>query len=225
MKAVVFDWDGVVIDSSRQHEKSWELLAAAENLPLPEGHFKRGFGKKNQTIIPGILGWTNDAAEIERLARRKEETYRKLVAESGVSILPGARELLAALRSEKIPCAVGSSTPRENLDAIFASTGLGACFDTVACGDDVENGKPAPDIFLLAAKKRGIPANECLVIEDAHSGIEAAHRAGMPVLAVATTHPASSLNAATAVVESLAEATPELLRSVHKKGSMTAPLA
>ena len=214
MKAVLFDWDGVVIDSSPQHERSWELLAAAESLPLPEGHFKRGFGKKNETIIPDILGWSRDPAEIQRLARLKEETYRRLVAESGVNILPGARELLAALRAESIPCAVASSTPRENLDAIFAATGLDACFDAVVCGDDVENGKPAPDIFLLAAKKLGVAPGDCVVIEDAHAGIEAALRAGMPVLAVATTHPVADLGAATAAVESLAAANPDLLRSL-----------
>jgi beta-phosphoglucomutase family hydrolase len=214
MKAVLFDWDGVVIDSSPQHERSWELLAAAESLPLPEGHFKRGFGKKNETIIPDILGWARDPAEIQRLARLKEETYRRLVAESGVNILPGARELLAALRAENIPCAVASSTPRENLDAIFAATGLDACFDAVVCGDDVENGKPAPDIFLLAAKKLGVAPGDCVVIEDAHAGIEAALRAGMPVLAVATTHPVADLGAATAAIESLAAANPDLLRSL-----------
>jgi beta-phosphoglucomutase family hydrolase len=214
MKAVLFDWDGVVIDSSPQHERSWELLAAAESLPLPEGHFKRGFGKKNETIIPDILGWTRDSAEIQRLARLKEKTYRRLVAESGVNILPGARELLAALRAENIPCAVASSTPRENLDAIFAATGLDACFDAVVCGDDVENGKPAPDIFLLAAKKLGVAPGDCVVIEDAHAGIEAALRAGMPVLAVATTHPIADLAAATAAIESLAAANPDLLRSL-----------
>lgn len=214
MKAVLFDWDGVVIDSSPQHERSWELLAAIESLPLPEGHFKRGFGKKNETIIPDILGWARDPAEIQRLARLKEETYRRLVAESGVNILPGARELLAALRAENIPCAVASSTPRENLDAIFAATGLDACFDAVVCGDDVENGKPAPDIFLLAAKKLGVAPGDCVVIEDAHAGIEAALRAGMPVLAVATTHPVADLGAATAAIESLAAANPDLLRSL-----------
>ena len=219
MKAVLFDWDGVVIDSSPQHERSWELLAAAESLPLPEGHFKRGFGKKNETIIPDILGWSRDPAEIQRLARLKEETYRRLVAESGVNILPGARELLAALRAESIPCAVASSTPRENLDAIFAATGLDACFDAVVCGDDVENGKPAPDIFLLAAKKLGVAPGDCVVIEDAHAGIEAALRAGMPVLAVATTHPVADLGAATAAIESLAAANPDLLRSLSNQYS------
>jgi beta-phosphoglucomutase family hydrolase len=219
MKAVLFDWDGVVIDSSPQHERSWELLAAAESLPLPEGHFKRGFGKKNETIIPDILGWARGPAEIQRLARLKEETYRRLVAESGVNILPGARELLAALRAENIPCAVASSTPRENLEAIFAATGLDACFDAVVCGDDVENGKPAPDIFLLAAKKLGVAPGDCVVIEDAHAGIEAALRAGMPVLAVATTHPVADLGAATAAIESLAAANPDLLRSLSNQYS------
>ena len=219
MKAVLFDWDGVVIDSSPQHERSWELLAAAESLPLPEGHFKRGFGKKNETIIPDILGWARDPSEIQRLARLKEKTYRRLVAESGVNILPGARELLAALRAENIPCAVASSTPRENLEAIFAATGLGACFDAVVCGDDVENGKPAPDIFLLAAKKLGVAPGDCVVIEDAHAGIEAALRAGMPVLAVATTHPVADLGAATAAIESLAAANPDLLRSLSNQYS------
>jgi beta-phosphoglucomutase family hydrolase len=219
MKAVLFDWDGVVIDSSPQHERSWELLAAAESLPLPEGHFKRGFGKKNETIIPDILGWARDPSEIQRLARLKEETYRRLVAESGVNILPGARELLAALRAENIPCAVASSTPRENLEAIFAATGLDACFDAVVCGDDVENGKPAPDIFLLAAKKLGVAPGDCVVIEDAHPGIEAALRAGMPVLAVATTHPVADLGAATAAIESLATANPDLLRSLSNQYS------
>jgi beta-phosphoglucomutase family hydrolase len=219
MKAVLFDWDGVVIDSSPQHERSWELLAAAESLPLPEGHFKRGFGKKNETIIPDILGWARGPAEIQRLARLKEETYRRLVAESGVNILPGARELLAALRAENIPCAVASSTPRENLDAIFAATGLDACFDAVVCGDDVENGKPAPDIFLLASKKLGVAPGDCVVIEDAHAGIEAALRAGMPVLAVATTHPVADLGAATAAIESLAAANPDLLRSLSNQYS------
>ncbi len=214
MKGVIFDWDGVVIDSSAQHERSWEILAQEISKPLPEGHFKLGFGKKNQVIIPGILQWASDEEEIQQLADRKEEIYRELVKQSGVHILPGARELLAALREEGIPAAVGSSTPRGNLKAIFAATGLDEYFQAVVCGDDVTNGKPAPDVFLLAAEKLGLPAADCLVIEDAHAGIEAALRAGCPVLAVATTNPLSDLGAATAAVESLIGITPDFLRSV-----------
>jgi len=219
MKGVIFDWDGVVIDSSAEHERSWEILSKEIFKPLPAGHFKRGFGKKNEVIIPEILGWAKDPAEISKLAERKETIYRNLVQDRGVQILPGARELLAALRSEKIPRAIGSSTPRQNLEAIFSATGLGEFFDAVACGDDVANGKPAPDVFLLAAQKLALAPADCLVIEDAHAGIEAAHRAGIPVLAVATTNSLSELGAATGALESLAGVTPSILREIHSRAA------
>lgn len=214
MNGILFDWDGVVIDSSAQHERSWELLAEEIGKPLPEGHFKAGFGKKNQVIIPGILRWAEDAAEVAALADRKEEIYRDLVRQSGVTVLPGARELLEALQAEGIPAAVASSTPRSNLDAIFAATTLDRYFKAVVCGDDVINGKPAPDVFLLAASKLGLGPDECLVIEDAHAGIEAALAAGMRVLAVATTNPLEDLHRATAAVESLAQTSPSSLRAL-----------
>jgi HAD superfamily hydrolase (TIGR01509 family) len=154
---------------------------------------------------------------IEKLAYRKETIYRELVRQRGVQILPGARELLEALRSEKIPCAIGSSTPRQNLEAIFSATGLGEFFEAVACGDDVANGKPAPDVFLLAAQKLALAPADCLVIEDAHAGIEAAHRAGIPVLAVATTNSLSELGAATGALESLDGVTPSMLHEIHSR--------
>jgi len=208
--AVLFDWDGVVIDSAREHERSWELLAEERGLTLPEGHFKAGFGKRNEAIIP-TLGWGEDPALVKELADRKEELYRSLVAAGGVTVLPGARELLVSLRSEGIPRAVGSSTPRGNLDAIFAVTGLGKLFDTVVCGSDVESGKPDPEVFLKGASLLGIPASRCIVIEDAFAGIEAARRAGMSVVGVATTHSLAELAECDLAVSSLAEVTPEVL--------------
>jgi len=219
MKGVIFDWDGVVIDSSAEHERAWEILSEEISQPLPEGHFKRGFGKKNEVIIPEILGWAKNPEEIQKLAERKETIYRELVRQRGVQILPGARELVSALRLERIPRAIGSSTPRGNLDAIFAATGLGELFDAVVCGDDVVHGKPAPDVFLLAAQKLALAPADCLVIEDAHAGIEAARRAGIPVLAVATTNPLADLAYADGALESLAEATPALLRKIHARFS------
>ena len=201
----IFDWDGVVIDSSVQHEKSWELLAGEVGKSLPAGHFKRGFGKKNQLIIPEVLAWSEDPEEIDRLGDRKEELYRQLLQQSGMTILPGARELLTELKGAGISCAVGSSTSRTNLDSIFASTGLGEFFDVVVSGEDVRHGKPAPDVFLRAAELLGLPARNCIVFEDALFGIEAAHRAGMKVVAVATTNPLELLRDADHAVQSLEE--------------------
>lgn len=208
----IFDWDGVVIDSSAQHEKSWELLAAETGKVLPPGHFKKGFGKKNQLIIPEVLAWSNDPEEIEWLGDRKEELYRELVGQGGMTVLPGARELLIALKTAGIPRAVGSSTSRTNLESIFATTGLGEFFDAVVCGDDIVNGKPAPDVFLKAAQLLRIPPERCVVFEDALFGIEAARRAGMKVVAVATTNPLELLRHADRAVENLEEISVEELR-------------
>lgn len=209
--AAIFDWDGVIIDSSAQHERSWELLAAEINKPLPEGHFKRGFGKKNEVIIPD-LGWATDPAEVHQLGLRKEELYRDLVKRDGVTPLPGARELLQALREAGIPCAVGSSTHRRNIETIFDATGLRSYFQAVVTGEDVVHGKPAPDVFLTAAERLGAQPVRSVVFEDALVGIEAAHAGGMKCVAVATTNPIDLLGHADLAVQSLLEITIDGLR-------------
>ena len=213
LRAVVFDWDGVVVDSSAHHERSWEILAAKRGLPLPPDHFKRGFGKKNNVIIPD-LGWATDPAEVDALAREKEEIYRSLVREKGIEPLPGVRELLAALQTAEIPCAIGSSTERANLDCLLDLMDLRKFFRVIVSGEEVVHGKPDPSIFLLAAERLGVAPAECVVIEDALVGIEAAKRAGMPVLAVAATEPLEALGSADAATASMVEVTPGRLEGL-----------
>jgi len=215
LRAVIFDWDGVVVDSSAHHERSWEVVAAKRGLPLPADHFKRGFGKKNNMIIPD-LGWATEPAEVDALAHEKEEIYRSLVREKGIEPLPGVRELLAALREKKVPCAIASSTERPNLDLPLDLMGLRGFFQVIVSGEEVLHGKPDPSIFLLAAERLGIAPADCVVIEDALVGIEAAKRAGMPVLAVATTNPLEALGSADAAVQGMAEVTPDRLADLAK---------
>ncbi|MFM7375783.1 MAG: HAD family hydrolase, partial [Chthoniobacterales bacterium] len=199
LRAVIFDWDGVVVDSSAHHERSWEVLAAQRGLPLPSDHFKRGFGKKNNVIIPD-LGWATAPEEVDALANEKEEIYRSLVRENGIEPLPGVRELLAALQEAGIPCAIGSSTECANLDCLLDLMDLRKFFRVIVSGEEVVHGKPDPSIFLLAAERLGFAPADCVVIEDALVGIEAAQRAGMTVLAVATTNPFDMLDSADAAV-------------------------
>ena len=213
LRAVIFDWDGVVIDSSAHHARSWEILAARRGFTLPADHFKRGFGKKNNAIIPA-LGWATEPADVDALAREKEEIYRELVRDHGIAPLPGVRDLLGALRDESIPCAIGSSTERANLDLLLDLMDLRRFFGVIVSGEDVADGKPDPAIFLRCAALLAAAPGDCVVIEDALVGIEAARRAGMPVVAVATTEDLAALKDADLAVSSLAGVTPELLRGL-----------
>lgn len=188
-KAALFDWDGVVVDSSAAHKASWELLAEQRGLPLPENHFALGFGKKNQTIIPSIYKWSQDPEEIEELGYAKEELYRKILRESGINpALPGALDLFLELKAAGIPMAVGTSTPRENVDFVVELIGAQGIFDSIISAEDVAHGKPDPEVFLKGAAALGVDPEDCVVFEDATYGIEAALAGGMKAVCLTTTH-------------------------------------
>jgi HAD superfamily hydrolase (TIGR01509 family) len=201
----IFDWDGVIIDSSRQHDESWDRLAAEVGKVLPEGHFKAGFGRKNEFIIPNILKWEDDPGKVRELSLRKEALYREIVVERGLEPLPGVRTWLERLAAAGIPCAVGSSTHRRNIAVSLDVLGLHGFFREIVSSEDVSHGKPDPEVFLKAAEKIGVPPGKSVVFEDAHVGIEAAHRAGMKVIAVATTNPLADLGKADLAVLQLDE--------------------
>jgi beta-phosphoglucomutase family hydrolase len=201
--AALFDWDGVVVDSSCFHERSWDLLARENKKDLPPDHFKKGFGRTNHYIIPHILGWTKDPGEIERLANRKEELYRQLVAVDGIEPIPGTREWLEELEKAGIPRIIGSSTHRLNIETVLEIASLKRFFSEIVSAEDVTHGKPDPEVFLKAADKLGMPPAQCVVFEDTHFGIEAARNAGMKVVALTTTHPENTLQDADRVVDRL----------------------
>jgi beta-phosphoglucomutase family hydrolase len=203
--AAIFDWDGVIIDSSKAHEESWERLAAETGLDLPEGHFVKGFGRKNEHIIPHILGWTTDEEAIRRHSLRKEALYREVVQDRGQAALDGARTWLERLAAAGVPCAVGSSTHRANVELILDLADLREFFREIVTAEDVTAGKPDPQVFLTAARKLGFAPGRCVVFEDAHVGIEAARRGGMRGVGVATTHPPEELTQADRVVRRLDE--------------------
>jgi len=201
----IFDWDGVVIDSSSHHEESWERLAAETGFALPPDHFKKGFGMKNAFIIPKLLKWAEAPDDIRRLSLRKEELYREIVVERGIAPLPGVTGWLEELRRCGIPCAIGSSTERLNIDTILGVLGIGHYFSAIVSADDVSHGKPDPEVFLTAAQRIEREPARCVVFEDALVGIEAAHRGGMKVIGVATTNPIEVIGTADLVVRRLDE--------------------
>ena len=185
----IFDWDGVVVDSSAAHERAWARLAAAEGLPLLPGSFLRGFGKRNEVIIPEIHGWTRDPAEVRRLSLAKEAHYRELAGEGLIRLLPGVRELLASLRAAGVPRVVGTSTHRANLDLAFARFGLGGEFDGAVTSEDVMRGKPDPEGFLKACALAGGDPARSVVFEDTLAGVAAAKAGGFRAVGLCTTNP------------------------------------
>lgn len=203
--AVLFDLDGVIVDSRAHHMAAWEAWGRVHAPDADADYWHRSFGLRNDTIIgrlmPGI-----DAAELEQLADEKERLFRER-ARGNIVALPGVAALIDALDARGVSRAVVTSTPRENLDMILDAIGLAARFGSLVAAEDTTHGKPHPEGFLLGASRLGVPPERCIVIEDAPHGLEAARAAGMRAIAVTTTHPASDLAPlADLVVESLEDA-------------------
>ena len=191
-KGAIFDWDGVIVDSSDLHLKSWEALANELKLPLPNDHFEKGFGKRNETIIPQILGWSKDPAQINHWGKRKEEIYREFGNKDGIKLVRGSKDFLTQILSSTFRCSIGTSTERKNVELAIRQHDLSQYFLGVACSEDVSKGKPDPEVFLKAAKILSITPKNCVVFEDSPHGIEAAIRAGMKTVALTTTHPSTT---------------------------------
>ena len=210
--AVIWDVDGVLIDSGEQHRRAWEQLAREEGLPYSDAAFWATFGMRNADIFPRMFGVSGPPERIVALGDRKEAIYRALLAEDAAP-LPGAKELLAALHAAGYRQALGSSAPPANLEAIISLLGLASFLDAIVSGEQVARGKPAPDIFLAAAERLDIPPAHCLVIEDAPAGVAAAHAGGMRCLAVrrAGQPDAPGLDAADALVDALTDASVSLV--------------
>lgn len=201
--AVLFDLDGVIVDSRPHHLTAWDLLSSERGLTPAPGYFTKTFGLRNDAILGGLAPGIA-AAELRALAERKEALFRE-AARGRVEALPGVRDLLAWLDEQQAPKAIITSTPRANLDMIVDSLGIRARFQALVAEEDAAKGKPDPEGFLVAAARVGVEPARCVVIEDAPAGLRAAKAGGMRAVGVTTTHPAADLGDADLVVESLAE--------------------
>jgi beta-phosphoglucomutase len=177
---VIFDMDGVLVDTGWAHRQAWYDLAAQEGLAMSDEFFRRTFGMQNATILPLLRPGISEQ-EMERLSDWKEQRYRDLVRRR-LELAPGAQALLNDLKRHGFRLAVGSSAPAANLDVFWSRLALGEIFDARVTKEEVTEGKPAPQTFLKAAAKLGLAPACCAVVEDAVQGVQAARAAGMPVV-------------------------------------------
>ena len=205
-KAVIWDMDGVIVDSAPYHLKAWQEVLKKRRFNFTEEDFQRSFGQRNDTIIRGFLGKEVTSQEIAAISHEKETNFRHRIKQN-LKPLPGVVSLMTALNENGFRMAIASSAPVKNIELVMSGLDVTGCCHVIISDKDVTEGKPSPQAFLLAARKLGANPKNCVVIEDAITGVAAAKRAGMHCLAVANSHPRESLKAADLIVDSLEEVT------------------
>ena len=207
--AVIFDMDGVMVETGPQHFAAWRKLFAEMGRELSKEEFHDIFGQRNQEILRQILGDELSEAQVEELGHKKEEYYRALLGE-GVEATPGFVPLLEALRANGFKIAVGTSAPQQNAELILDELGVRGQLDAVVTAEDVERGKPNPETFLFAAQRCNVEPRKCVVFEDAVAGIQAAKAAGMKCVGVG----GMDIAQADLMVDSLEKVTVAIVKSL-----------
>ncbi|WP_017814140.1 MULTISPECIES: beta-phosphoglucomutase [Paenibacillus] len=186
IKAVIFDLDGVIVSTDQYHYQAWKKMSDEEGIKFNETINNRLRGVSRMESLEIILEKaerTYTPEEKIALAERKNTYYRESLSEvKPDDLLPGAKHTIDELKKRGVKIAIGSSS--KNTPTILKQIGLADAFDAVADGNDITRSKPDPEVFLLAAERLGVPPEECLVVEDAEAGVQAAIAGGMNVAAV-----------------------------------------
>lgn len=200
---VIFDMDGVLVDSADAHWESWRRLADEIGVSVNHEQFISTFGRPSNDIIHVFFGEMS-SRKTQALSERKEAIYRDLIRDHP-PIVAGAVDLVRSLRAAGVVLALGSSGPRDNIDLVLRAMGVADAMSVIVSSDDVTRGKPDPQVFELSARRLGIPPGRCIVIEDAPAGIQAAKAAGARAVAVLIYHPRQCFAQADVTVERLAD--------------------
>ena len=179
MKAVIFDMDGVIIDSEPIHfETDMETMKYLGcNISIEE--LEKYVGTTNEYMIADIKKNYNIKKSVEEIINYKVEMVKNKIVQSDLEPIEGIRELLIYLKKKNIPAAIASSSPKEFINVVVSKFKLQEYFKYIVSGEEVESGKPAPDVYIETAKKLGISPKECIVVEDSKNGVIAAKAAGM----------------------------------------------
>jgi beta-phosphoglucomutase len=186
MIALIFDMDGVIIDSNPLHRQAWAAFNRGYGLETTEAMQRRMYGKRNDQIVRDYFGEGISPEEVEARGRAKERLYREmLTGRTEEMLVPGLREFLERYRD--LPMGVGSNAEPENIALVLDETGLRGYFRAVVDGHQVRHPKPDPEVYLRVAELLETDPAECIVFEDSHSGAAAAVAAGMRVIGISTT--------------------------------------
>lgn len=190
--AVIFDMDGLMLDTERLAPQAWSDAAAALEVPFDMALVPAMVGRNFRDCQALITDHHGAHFPTAALMRAWHVAYDAIVEREGIAVKPGLLTLLDWLECEAIPKAVATSTRRDRAQAKLAQTALLSRFSALVGGDEVPRGKPAPDIFLAAARRLSESPVDCLVLEDSEPGVMAALAAGMTAIMVPDMHPPSA---------------------------------
>jgi beta-phosphoglucomutase family hydrolase len=214
IQAVLFDMDGVLIDSIPLHRKAWNSALAEKRLPLLDpDRYSSMLGRTSREILSGHLDvhQLHVSASIQKKMIVKKEQYLRGLLKNNAQMTPGVLSWLSFFRRKQIRCAVASSAEMSNIVVVLDLLELADYFASIISGSRLPASKPDPTIFLLAAASLGVRPENCLVIEDAPDGIRAARTANMLSCAIATTLPSHELTQADLLLENLMQVDPATL--------------
>ena len=184
IKAIIFDMDGLMIDSERATFREYQKVLSTMNLEITEDFYKTLLGKTLKTAYELFYKEYGNDFEVEEVIKQVHIGLAQNFEDNGVPVKKGLIELLTYLKDNNYKTIVATSSHRERVDKILSQAGLTEYFDDSICGDEVTNGKPNPEVFLKACKKLSVEPDEAIVLEDSEAGILAAHNANIKVICV-----------------------------------------
>jgi HAD superfamily hydrolase (TIGR01509 family) len=211
-EAILWDMDGVLADTSPLHFETWERVLVEQGIPFDRQKFQLIYGLKNRDLLPYLTDHPLEPDWVEWIADQKELAFRQTL-HGRIFPLPGVVKWLKRFSALGYRQAVASSAPPENVEVVVDELSIRKYFDALVTPGDLP-GKPDPAVFLLAARRLGVPPDHCMIIEDSIPGIEAARRAGMHCIAVTTTNPPEALTQADIVVDTLEQLTAEQVEAL-----------
>jgi len=204
---VILEFEGIVMQSTWQaHLHAWLTVAEEEGKTPPlQWVLKRAEGMKAEQVIQDLFHWTRNPMEVRRIAQRKEEIYREVLADCEPSVMPGVLKLVNTCIKNDVPVALVSSDPEDRVLSTLKMVGMDDCFAAVITAGDCQYSRPDPEPYLYAAQLIGRPPLRCVVIGGSNASIEGAHEAGMQSVVVANNSPMYELTSAELVVKNLSE--------------------